>query len=280
MALLSCSSISLELGGRGILEDVSLDVEQAEVVGLAGPNGAGKTSLFEVLSGRQLRHGGDVVFEGRSIATLPMKDRARMGVVRSYQRPIVPAALTVEETLKAARKAFKPFPSRLRLEWATEFVRMRAPLDAPTGSLETLERRKLMLACLLLRNPTIVLLDEPASGLTGSEIDEIDLIEVFNPRVAFDAFNEEAVRFAGKYRIPAAAGSDAHVAQGLGTARVRMRDFDGPEEFMESLRTAEIHTTPTNYVYVQALKFLQTRAGSGGGRNAKRSSAKAASRKG
>ncbi|MBU3674784.1 MAG: PHP domain-containing protein [Solirubrobacteraceae bacterium] len=113
-----------------------------------------------------------------------------------------------------------------------------------------------------------------------SIVDDIDLIEVFNPRVAFDAFNEEAVRFAGKYRIPAAAGSDAHVAQGLGTARVRMRDFDGPEEFMESLRTAEIHTTPTNYVYVQALKFLQTRGGSGGGRNAKRSSAKAASRKG
>ena len=176
MALLSCSSISLELGGRSILEDVSLDVEQAVVVGLAGPNGAGKTSLFEVLSGRQLRHGGDVLFEGRSIAKLPMKDRARIGLVRSYQRPIVPAALTVGETLKAARKAFKPYPSRLRVEWAAEFVRMRAPLEAPTGSLETLERRKLMLACLLLRDPKIVLLDEPASGLTGSEIDEIDLI--------------------------------------------------------------------------------------------------------
>jgi len=176
MTLLSCSSISLELGGRSILEDVSLDVEQAEVVGLAGPNGAGKTSLFEVLSGRQLRHGGDVVFDGASVAKLPMRDRARRGLVRSYQRPIVPAALTVEETLKAARKAFKPYPSRLRLEWAMEFVRMRAPLHAHTGSLETLERRKLMLACLLLRDPKIVLLDEPASGLTGSEIDEIDLI--------------------------------------------------------------------------------------------------------
>jgi predicted metal-dependent phosphoesterase TrpH len=110
-----------------------------------------------------------------------------------------------------------------------------------------------------------------------SIVDDIDLIEVFNPRVAFDAFNEEAVRFAGKYRIPAAAGSDAHVAQGLGTARVRMHDFDGPEEFMESLRTAEIHTTPTNYVYVQALKFLQTRGGSAGGR---RKRSKAAARKG
>ena len=67
MPLLSCSDISLELGGRSILESVSLDVEQAEVVGLAGPNGAGKTSLFEVLSGRQLRHDGDVLLAGESI---------------------------------------------------------------------------------------------------------------------------------------------------------------------------------------------------------------------
>ncbi len=91
-------------------------------------------------------------------------------------------------------------------------------------------------------------------------IEDVDLIEVFNPRVAFSAFNDEAVRFAAKYRIPAGAGSDAHVAQGLGTARVRMRDFDGPQEFLESLRGGEIVTLPTNYVYVQALKFLQTKA--------------------
>jgi ABC-type branched-subunit amino acid transport system ATPase component len=105
-----------------------------------------------------------------------MRERSRRGLMRSYQRPIVPAALTVGETLKAARKAYRPYPSRLQLEWATDFVRMRVPLNAYNESLETLERRKLMLACLLLRNPKIVLLDEPASGLTGSEIDEIDLI--------------------------------------------------------------------------------------------------------
>ena len=59
-------------------------------------------------------------------------------------------------------------------------------------------------------------------------LDEVDAIEIFNPRVAISAFNEEADRFAAKYRIPAGAGSDAHVPQGLGSARVRMRDFDGP----------------------------------------------------
>jgi len=91
-------------------------------------------------------------------------------------------------------------------------------------------------------------------------IDDVDAIEVFNPRVAIGAFNEEAARFAAKYQIPAGAGSDSHVAQGLGSVRVRMRDFDGPAEFVQSLRDAEILTRPSSLLYVQALKFLQTRA--------------------
>jgi predicted metal-dependent phosphoesterase TrpH len=91
-------------------------------------------------------------------------------------------------------------------------------------------------------------------------VDDVDAIEVFNPRVAISAFNEEAARFAAKYRIVAAAGSDSHVAQGLGSVRIRMRDFDGAAEFLESLRGAEILTRPSSLLYVQALKFLQTRA--------------------
>jgi predicted metal-dependent phosphoesterase TrpH len=91
-------------------------------------------------------------------------------------------------------------------------------------------------------------------------LDDVDALEVFNPRVAISAFNEEAARFAAKYRIIAGAGSDAHVAQGLGSVRIRMRDFDGPEEFLESLREADIAHKPTSLVYVQALKFLQTKA--------------------
>jgi PHP domain/Glycosyltransferase Family 4 len=91
-------------------------------------------------------------------------------------------------------------------------------------------------------------------------LDDVDAIEVFNPRVAIPAFNEEAARFAAKYRILAGAGSDSHVAQGLGSVRIRMRDFDGPGEFLQSLRDAEILTRPSSLLYVQALKFLQTRA--------------------
>jgi glycosyltransferase involved in cell wall biosynthesis len=93
-------------------------------------------------------------------------------------------------------------------------------------------------------------------------VDQVDAIEIFNPRIAIAAWNEEAVRFAGKYRIPGGAGSDSHVAQGLGSVRIRMRDFDGPEEFLESLRDADILGRPSSlrYAQVQALKFLETRA--------------------
>jgi len=90
-------------------------------------------------------------------------------------------------------------------------------------------------------------------------VEEIDAIEVFNPRVAFSAFNEEAAKFAAKYRIVAGAGSDSHVAQGLGSVKIRMRDFDGPEEFLQSLRDADIVRKKQSLLYVQALKFIQTR---------------------
>jgi predicted metal-dependent phosphoesterase TrpH len=89
-------------------------------------------------------------------------------------------------------------------------------------------------------------------------VEEIDILEVFNPRVALTEFNEEAVRFASKYRIVSGAGSDSHVAQGLGSVRTRIHDFEGPAEFLEAMRGADITRKHKNLVYVQTLKFLQT----------------------
>ena len=91
-------------------------------------------------------------------------------------------------------------------------------------------------------------------------VENIDILEVFNARVAVPAFNEEAARFAAKYRVVAGAGSDSHVPQGLGSVKIRMRDFDGPEEFLESLRDADILHKRKSLIYLQSLKFLQTKA--------------------
>ncbi len=89
-------------------------------------------------------------------------------------------------------------------------------------------------------------------------VEEIDILEVFNPRVALTSFNEEAERFAAKYRIVPGAGSDSHVAQGLGSVMIRVHDFDGPREFLEAMRDADIVRKHKNLIYVQALKLLQS----------------------
>ena len=85
---------------------------------------------------------------------------------------------------------------------------------------------------------------------------EIDVFEVYNARLLFEAYNVEAARFAKKYNLTAGAGSDAHVLQGVGTGAVRMRRFEGPEEFLVSLRGAEVLRRPKSLAYLQGLKWV------------------------
>ena len=85
---------------------------------------------------------------------------------------------------------------------------------------------------------------------------EIDVFEVFNARLLFEAMNDEALRFARKYNLTMGAGSDAHVLQGVGTGLVRLRAFETPEEFLISLRNAEILRRPKSLLYLQGLKWV------------------------
>ena len=85
---------------------------------------------------------------------------------------------------------------------------------------------------------------------------EIDVFEVYNARLLFETYNDEALRFARKYNLVAGAGSDAHVLAGVGTGALRMRAFQGPEEFMLSLRSAEILRRPKSLAYLQSLKWV------------------------
>jgi hypothetical protein len=96
----------------------------------------------------------------------------------------------------------------------------------------------------------------PDVALLQKHLAEIDVFEVYNARLLFEAYNDEALRFARKYNLTMGAGSDAHVLQGVGTGAVRMRAFDGPEEFLASLRTAEILRRPKSLVYLQGLKWV------------------------
>jgi len=85
---------------------------------------------------------------------------------------------------------------------------------------------------------------------------DLDVLEVYNARLLLEAYNDEALRFARKYNLTMGAGSDAHVLQGVGTGALRMRAFRDPEEFVVSLRTAEVLRRPKSLAYLQSLKWV------------------------
>jgi hypothetical protein len=95
----------------------------------------------------------------------------------------------------------------------------------------------------------------PDSATLRRHLAEIDAFEAYNARLVFETFNDEALRFARKYNLTMGAGSDAHVLQGVGTGCVRMRRFEGHEEFLISLHGAEIVRRPRSLVYLQSLKW-------------------------
>jgi predicted metal-dependent phosphoesterase TrpH len=96
----------------------------------------------------------------------------------------------------------------------------------------------------------------PEPATLHRHLAEIDVLEVYNARLLFEAYNEEALRFARKYNLTPGAGSDAHVLAGVGTGAVRMRRFSGPEEFLVSLHDAEVLRRPKSLVYLQGLKWV------------------------
>jgi predicted metal-dependent phosphoesterase TrpH len=96
----------------------------------------------------------------------------------------------------------------------------------------------------------------PDAATLHRHLAEIDVFEAYNARLLFEAYNDEALRFARKYNLLVGAGSDAHVLQGVGTGCLRMRAFASPEEFLLSLRTAEIVRRPKSLLYLQGLKWV------------------------
>jgi len=95
----------------------------------------------------------------------------------------------------------------------------------------------------------------PEPATLHRHLAQVDVLEVYNARLLFEAYNDEALRFARKYDLTMGAGSDAHVLQGVGTGAVRMRAFDGPDEFLVSLRSAQVLRRPRSLLYLQSLKW-------------------------
>ena len=171
--LFGCQGLDLSLAGRQILSGVSLALNAGELA-LSARMVREKHSYLRCFMGVTSDRG-SVFLEGKDI-TGQAFTRTRRGVGRTFQSPVVPMSLSVAETFRATRKAWKPYLSRHDAEWAARLAHLSVNWETPAVALGAFDRRKLILACLLMRKPKVLLMDEPASGLINAEIDELELI--------------------------------------------------------------------------------------------------------
>ncbi|MEJ0061443.1 MAG: LPS export ABC transporter ATP-binding protein [Terricaulis sp.] len=171
--------------GRRVVNDVSLFLRRGEVVGLLGPNGAGKTTCFYMITGLVRVDQGQILLDGQDVTTLPMYQRARLGVGYLPQEPSIFRGLTVEENVMAIvelsepnKKARKEVVDGLLAELHVDHLR-----DAPAAALSGGERRRVEIARALATRPSFMLLDEPFAGIDPLAINDIrDLIMFLKDR--------------------------------------------------------------------------------------------------
>ncbi len=189
--VLATSGLSISFGGNRAVHNVSIDVYPGEVLGIIGPNGAGKTTLFDLISGYLRSDGGTVRLNGRNVTSMGPAGRAEHGLGRSFQDAALFSSMTVEQTIAVACerwvKVRDPFSAALHLpnaydsERAVE-ARVRELVDLLglgihrtkfTRELSTGTKRVVGLACLLAHRPSVILLDEPSSGIAQKEVEAL-----------------------------------------------------------------------------------------------------------
>ena len=180
-ALLRSSELSVRFGGVQALSGVSLEVGERQLVGLIGPNGAGKTTLFRLISGEVPVSTGTIRVFGRDVTHLPAHRRVGCGLGRTYQITNVFPALSVEDNVMLAALGLTPKkfqalwpvprrgPDRQRVEKALVDVGLADRAKLPVRELSHGEQRQLELALALAVQPRVLLLDEPAAGLSAAE---------------------------------------------------------------------------------------------------------------
>ncbi len=174
----------MRFGGVHALSDIDLDVAQGERLVILGPNGAGKTTLFNVIAGDLRPTEGTVEVEGVRVENLPARRRPEMGMSRTYQRSRLFGGLTVEENLylavlgKEGRHfrfvmTSKDADYRERARAAAERVWLGERMGVLTSDLSHGEQRQLELGIASVTNPSLMMLDEPASGLSRGEREQL-----------------------------------------------------------------------------------------------------------
>jgi branched-chain amino acid transport system ATP-binding protein len=175
VALLSVEDVRVEFGGIVALADLSVTIETDQICALIGPNGAGKTTLFNCVSRLYHPTSGSIVFDGRDLLKLPAHRIARLGIARTFQNLALFPALSVVENVLVGGYTHGRVNAKRRAEAHSILQRLslddladRPAVGLPYGTLKRIE-----IARALAARPRLLLLDEPAAGLTHSEVDEL-----------------------------------------------------------------------------------------------------------
>jgi branched-chain amino acid transport system ATP-binding protein len=175
VALLSVESLRVEFGGIVALADLSFTIETGQICALIGPNGAGKTTLFNCVSRLYHPTSGDITFDGHDLLRLPPHRIARLGIARTFQNLALFPALSVMDNVLVGGYTHGRVNAKRRAEAHSILTRLglddlasRPAVGLPYGTLKRIE-----IARALAARPRLLLLDEPAAGLTHSEVDEL-----------------------------------------------------------------------------------------------------------
>jgi ABC-type branched-subunit amino acid transport system ATPase component len=181
--LLACRGLTVRFGGLEALSDFSLAVRKDQVLGIAGPNGAGKTTLFNAISGHVRPASGTVSFCGRTITGLPPELIFQQGLARTFQNPEIIASQSIHANVlvgahfarDAGLSGMLAFPpASFATAWqALESFGLVERRDLPAGRTALFERKIVMIASAMAHTPRILLLDEPAAGLTPDECSRV-----------------------------------------------------------------------------------------------------------
>ena len=178
---LGVHALSVRFGGLAAVDAVSLEIPAGQRRGIIGPNGAGKTTLFNAITGAVRASEGRVLLDGRDITRMPTHRRAALGIARTFQITNLFARLTIAQTMRLALRGtggrhFALFggdrlsgSQDMHLARALEGARIDARPDTPVASLSYGEQRQLELAMVLAATPAVLMLDEPAAGLSPAE---------------------------------------------------------------------------------------------------------------
>jgi lipopolysaccharide export system ATP-binding protein len=177
-ALLATENLVKEYRGRRVVDGVSVNVNAGEIVGLLGPNGAGKTTTFNMVVGVVKPDAGTVFFREHKINTLPMHQRARLGIGYLTQEPSVFRKLSVEENILAILETCKLSRDEcaVRLKYLLEELDLTPIAKSKAYQLSGGEKRRLEITRALVTSPQLLLLDEPFSGIDPIAVFEVQKI--------------------------------------------------------------------------------------------------------